>query len=167
MLFPNTHDCNYFINLDPSSTSISVPAWTCNEVEFTQFDLSSYSLLETLEIGDDCFSRVNTFKIQGINNLRTLKIGKNSFTIQKSCSWSIILSDEDLERGDPSKSFHIVNCDSLESIEIGQYSFSDYRGDFELAGLPSLQTITVGSTTSVSYNFYGSSFVINGFLLCS
>ena len=39
---------------------------------------------------------------------------------------------------DKSKSFHILNCESLESIQIGEYSFSDYAGEFELKNLPQL-----------------------------
>ena len=60
------------------------------------------------------------------------------------------------------KSFHILNCESLESIQIGQYSFSDFGGDFELKNLPQLQSIQIGVIGSSSSNFYYSSFVIRG-----
>ena len=63
---------------------------------------------------------------------------------------------------DRSKSFHILNCESLESIEIGEYSFSDFAGEFELKNLPQLQSIQIGTIGSKSYNFYASSFVIRG-----
>ena len=62
----------------------------------------------------------------------------------------------------PSKSFHILNCESLESIQIGEFSFSDFGGDFELKNLPQLQSIQIGTIGSRSYNFYYSSFVIRG-----
>ena len=42
------------------------------------------------------------------------------------------------------KIFHILNCESLESIDIGEYSFSDFGGDFELKNLPQLQSIQIG-----------------------
>ena len=61
-----------------------------------------------------------------------------------------------------SKSFHILNCESLESIEIGEYSFSDFGGVFELKNLPQLQSIQIGTIGSKSFNFYHSSFVIRG-----
>ena len=61
-----------------------------------------------------------------------------------------------------SKSFHILNCESLESIEIGEYSFSDFGGEFELKNLPKLQSIQIGTIGNDSYNFYSSSFVIRG-----
>ena len=56
-----------------------------------------------------------------------------------------------------SKSFHILNCKSLESIQIGKYSFSDFAGEFELKNLPQLQFIQFDS-----YNICLSSFVIRG-----
>ena len=55
-----------------------------------------------------------------------------------------------------------MNCGSLESIEIGEWSFIDFGGDFELKNLPQLQSIQIGTIGSESYNFCCSSFVIRG-----
>ena len=107
--------------------------------------------MESIEIGNDCFGSVKTFRIDGLNRLKTIKIGNNSFTQKKNRFGD-----------DKSKSFHILNCESLESIEIGQYSFSDFAGEFELKNLPQLQSIQIGTIGSNSYNFYRSSFVIRG-----
>ena len=105
--------------------------------------------MESIEIGNDCFASVKTFKIDGLNRLKTIKIGKNSFTQEKN------------DYGyNSSKSFHILNCESLESIQIGEYSFSDYAGEFELKNLPQLQSIQIGTIRSESDNFFFSSFVI-------
>ena len=57
------------------------------------------------------------------------------------------------------RSFSILNCVELESVEIGRYSFSDYGELFELKNLPKLETIRIDS-----YNFYYSSFVIKGII---
>ena len=114
-------------------------------------NLSSLDNLESIEIGDDCFESVQTFKIDGLNRLKTIKIGSNSFTHNKN----------DIGN-DKSKSFHILNCESLESIQIGEYSFSDFGGEFELKNLPQLQSIQIGTIGSKSYNFPNSSFVIEG-----
>ena len=100
---------------------------------------------------DECYSRVRTFQIDGLNRLKTIKIGSNSFTQRKNY-WG----------NDKSRSFHILNCESLESIQIGEFSFSDFGGDFELKNLPQLQSIQIGTIGSDSYNFYYSSFVIRG-----
>ena len=94
---------------------------------------------------------MKTFKIDGLNRLKTIKIGKNAFT-QHNSSWG----------NDESKSFHILNCESLESIQIGKYSFSDFAGEFELKNLPQLQSIQIGTVRSYSDNFRYSSFEIEG-----
>ena len=107
--------------------------------------------MESIEIGDDSFGSVSTFQIDGLNQLQTIKIGKNSFTHEKNRYGN-----------DESKSFHILNCESLESIEIGEYSFSDFTGDFELKNLPQLQSIQIGTIGKKSCNFCYSSFVIRG-----
>ena len=107
--------------------------------------------MESIEIGDDCFGSVKTFQIDGLNRLKTIKIGKNSFTQKKNDFGD-----------DESKSFHILNCESLESIQIGVYSFSDFGGEFELKNLPQLQSIQIGTIGSNSDNFSSSSFVIRG-----
>ena len=125
---------------------------------------SSFNIdcLQHLAIGDDCFGSVKTFKIDGLNQLKSLKIGKNSFTQLKKDDWDDDWSYD--KANNQSKSFHILNCESLESIEIGEYSFSDFAGQFELKNLPSLQSIQIGEIGSKSWNFYWSSFVIGGIL---
>ena len=133
---------------DSKITSITIANKSCNESDYTIFDFSRFSIVESIEIGDDCFGSVKTFQIDGLNRLKTIKIGNNSFTQRNGY--------------DSSKSFHILNCESLESIQIGLYSFSDFGGEFELKNLPQLQSIQIGIIGSQSYNFFGSSFVIRG-----
>ena len=96
---------------------------------------------------------VNLFVIDGLNELKSLKIGYNSFTKA--------LGGHD---NDSSRSFQILNCVELESIEIGLFSFSDYGGEFELKNLPKLSTIKIGEIGTDSSNFYCSSFVIKGII---
>ena len=48
------------------------------------WDVSLLYNLESIEIGDDCFESVQTFKIDGLNRLKTIKIGSNSFSQMKS-----------------------------------------------------------------------------------
>ena len=107
---------------------------------------------------------MQTFKIDGLNRLKTLKIGNNSFSQVKQSwldfyynhdKWNAMLNKQ-------SKSFHILICESLESIQIGEYSFSDFAGEFELKNLPQLQSIQIGTIGSKSNNFWHSSFVIRG-----
>ena len=122
-------------------------------VNYTIFDFSRFTLLKELIIGDECFMYVNVFNIDGLNELKSLMIGDNSFTKEKD-SWG----------NDEYRSFHILNCIELESIEIGRYSFSDYGGLFELNNLPKLSTIKIGEIGRYSYNFDYSSFEIKGII---
>ena len=137
--------------MNSSITSIVLPDWTCNDVDYTIFDFSRFTQVESIEIGNDCFGSMQSFQIDGLDRLKCLKIGNNSFTQNKNSFGD-----------DESKSFHILNCESLESIQIGPFSFSDYAGEFELKNLPQLQSIQIGTIGSESYNFYYSSFVIRG-----
>ena len=104
-------------------------------------------------IGNNSFMNVNEFVIDGMNELKSLKIGMNSFTKA--------LDSNDY---DSSRSFSIMNCIELESIEIGLYSFSDYGGEFELKNLPKLSTIKIGEIEMDSSNFYYCSLEIKGII---
>ena len=151
LLFPKTYNVSYILSIKSTVTSLILPNWTCNDGDYKVFDFSRFTRIRSIEIGSDSFGSVKTFKIYGLNRLKTIKIGNNSFTGQK-----------DYLGNDKSKSFHILNCESLESIQIGEYSFSDFGGEFELKNLPQLQSIQIGSIGSKSYNFCNSSLVIRG-----
>ena len=143
--------------IDSDVTSIRIPNSACNNIDYTIFDFTRFTLITSIEIGDDCFESVQTFKIEGLKRLKSVKIGKNSFTqVKESDDW-----DED-KANNQSRSFHILDCESLESIQIGKYSFSDFGGGFELSNLKSLKSIQIGTVGSDSYNFFWSSFVIRG-----
>ena len=133
----------------------------CDRCTWSDFDLSLFVFLETIEIGEECFAKVNTFKIDGLKHLRSVKIGDNSFTLVNEENW-----DDDWECDDEnsgvSRSFHILNCENLESIEVGGFSFSTYDGQFELKNLPSLRSVNIGLFRRKSCNFRYSSFVIQG-----
>ena len=126
----------------------------CDGYEFDQ--------LQELNLGDDCLGSVQTFTIDGLKLLKTIKIGKNSFTQVKKCNWDDDWDQAKKTANNQSKSFHILNCESLESIQIGEYSFSDFAGEFELKNLPQLQSIRIGTVWNESRNFWHSSFVIRG-----
>ena len=136
----------------PKLRRLSIGNKAFNEAE--TFELRNLIDLESIEIGDNKFNKVKSLIIDGLRELRELKIGSNSFTGSLNSYGN-----------DESKSFHILNCESLESIEIGEYSFSDYAGEFELKNLSKLQSLIIGSNTSNSYNFYNTnSLIIEGIL---
>ena len=140
-------------SIDLNIKSITISNNSCNNSEYTIFNFSRFIFLEELIIGNDCFCSVNLFNIDGLNHLKSIKIGNNSFTKKKNSN-----GDDD------SRSFSILNCDILISIEIGHHSFSDYGGGFELRNLPKLSTIKIGEIGSKSCNFYYSSFEIKGLI---
>ena len=82
---------------------------------------------------------METFKIDGLNRLKTIIIGNNSFSQVKQ-EWFHFYYTPNMRNAmlnKQSKSFHILNCESLESIQIG-------------------------TIENDSYNFRYSSFVIRG-----
>ena len=52
-----------------------------NSKEYCLYNLNSFDIIE---IGNDCFGSVQTFKIDGLNRLKSIKIGINSFTQNKN-----------------------------------------------------------------------------------
>ena len=105
------------------------------------FNLSPFSHLKSLIVGDDSFGSSIVFVADGLNELISVHIGMNSFTRRRNGA---------AER--TNREFHLKNCESLRELVIGRYSFSDYVV-FDLTNLPQLRTISVGTLQS-SYNFY-------------
>ena len=154
-LLPVTYSCDYIDSIESSVTLIHLLDKTCNELDYITFNISRFNLLEELIIGSYSFYSVNEFLIDGLTELKSLVIGSNSFTKAPNSYGN-----------DINRLFGISNCDELESIEIGRYSFSDYGGGFELNNLPKLSTIKIGKIGGAnwSYNFFYSSFVVKGII---
>ena len=145
----NSNDLNE-ISLDVEG--LVTDSFICNDL--TSLNLNTYDLLKSIVIGDYSFRNVLIFKIDGLNELKSLKIGKNSFT-----------KKENSHGNDRNRSFGILNCNELKSIEIGPFSFSDYGGGFELKNLPKLSTIKIGQIgrkSSKSYNFSSCALTVKG-----
>ena len=96
--------------------------------------------------------------------MKCVKIGKDSFTLVDSSDFDRDSNKAIKDADNIYRSFRILNCESLESIEIGQFSFFDYGGGFELRNLPALQLIDFGLNAIPSSHFCYSSFVIRGFI---
>ena len=103
--------------------------------------LSSLPSLESIEIGDNCFKDIsNDLRFRHFPLLESLKIGRKSF--YNETNGDIV-----------NRVLEISNCSNLLSIEIGEYSFSNFGYSFSLSSLPSLQNLTIGSIENDSYNF--------------
>jgi hypothetical protein len=86
-----------------------------------------------------------------LSELESIEIGGKSFT---RCT------DEDqIMEGAPLDGvFHIANCPKLTTIQVEDWSFSDYH-TFELTNLPSLCTVELGDW----FAYWASSFSLSGF----
>ena len=104
----------------------------CNGDEWKVLDVSELKWLKSIEIGDECFEKVNEVKLIGLNQLERVVIGQNSFTEHKF----------DIKRN-PDRRFYLRNCERLKELKIGRYSFSDYSV-CEIENLPSLEVIRIG-----------------------
>ena len=133
-----------YIDIDSISVSIeelTFMDYSQLEMGLVTMDLSSFSQLKSFECGDNSFNSVRQFIINGLNELESISIGMNSFTLSENSA------SERLNR-----EFHLKNCLSLRELSIDRYSFSDYH-IFELNNLPNLKSIVIGSSSD-SMNFY-------------
>ena len=145
--------------IQPSVQHLIIPNGICNSPNITVLNLSRFPELRAIEIGDYCFTSVTKFVINGLSKLNSLRIGSFSFSsdnIHKSFYEFIMPGFFHKEP----RSFHVVNCTSLQTIDISDYSFSDYGFQFELRKLPSLQSLKIGKHEQFSNNFVDCSFEI-------
>ena len=110
---------------------------------FSVLTLDSLPALELIDIGDECFHHVKTFRVSGMNSLERLVVGENSFTTSTGV-WDV--------REDPNSHFYLKNCPSLRDITIGRLSFSDYT-ICEIKNVDALETIEIGDLNENSENF--------------
>ena len=129
---PNSNDST--IDNHTESVTIGDGLFNNREPFIRSFYMHS---LKRIVIGNECFGKVRVFELNGLDELESVVIGKESFTYAKTKEeiWNSKRTDG---------SYRIVNCPKLKSIQIGQYSFNDYHS-FELNNLPSLQSIDMGS----------------------
>ena len=133
----------------------------CNDEDLLTFSISRFPDLIYLWIESFNFKNVSTFEILNNTHLEYIHIQDYSFTLFL-VEYGVETTEDEIR----SKSFRILNCEELKSIDIGRQSFSDFGGEFELKNLPQLQSINIGDYGS-SYNFYSSSFIIRGILIHS
>ena len=109
--------------------------------QYANLTMNHFGMLASLTIGDNSFPETNEFIIDSLPVLKTLSIGMNAFTRSPN-SMSAVTN----------RRLQISNCESLETIQIGRYAFSDYSA-LELVNLPALLALTIGNQEDSS-NFY-------------
>ena len=113
----------------------------CNDKCFKALVLSFFSNLKVLEVGDYSFAFVEEVKLIGLSHLERVVIGKNCFTKKKKGTGN-----------NPTRHFHLKNCERLRELKIGCQSFSDYSV-CEIENVPSLEVIEMGELNRWSFNF--------------
>lgn len=113
-----------------NTTELMTPNGLFNTNDVTSFSITNNGELKRIVIGNDCFGKVRVFNLDSISELESVVIGQRSFRI------GIDRQTDNVYR--------IVNCPKLNTIQIGDYSFVDYR-TFEMNDLPSLQSIDYGT----------------------
>ena len=139
------HNWNEWENVNKRVTELVIPSKCCNDTEWSEFDVSELKCLKSIDIGDYCFANVNEVKLIGMNRLKSVVIGMNSFT--KHMSWC---------GNDPNRHFYLKNCERMRELKIGRYSFSDYSV-CEIENVDCLEVIEMGEVTEVGYSFYNAS----------
>ena len=107
--------------------------WT-KKVRLSECFSSLLPHLEVLLIGNNCFSSLSEMTIKGMNNLKRITVGNDSFT-QPSRYYGC----------DPDAFFSVVDCPQLLGIEIGNRSFLEY-GICCFIYLPSLEEMKFGNS---------------------
>ena len=113
---------------------------SCNGKEWKSLDLSLLSKLRKLTIGDECFNEVETVKLNGLKELESVVVGKESFEFQ----------------GNRKTSFEMKDCEKLKELIIGEESFGFFNV-FSLENTPSMERIIMKEA-----NFYWASCRIHG-----
>ena len=135
---------------DKYITSLTVASGSGNGV--SRFELVGFERLKEIRIGDKCFTKVVSFKLDGLNSLGKLVVGEMSFTNGEYAN-KYYYTD---------RSFVVRNCPMLTLIDIGDCSFAEWGGEWVLSGLDRLEKLRIMSEEEESYNFNASPFVIKG-----
>ena len=114
---------------------------SCNGKEWKSLDLSLLSKLRKLTVGDECFNEVETVKLNGLKELESVVVGKESFEFQ----------------GNRKTSFELKDCEKVKELIIGEESFNLF-GKFSLENTPSMERIIMKG-----WNFYWASCWFHGY----
>ena len=97
----------------------------CDDYQNEVLDLSRFSALEELTIGDGCFNYVSKVSVVGLKKLKSVAIGAKSFQNESNDS-ELVVSD----------------CPELTSLSIGNESFKGFK-EMKLSGLDGLKRVVM------------------------
>ena len=104
----------------------SIDVKKCEDYQNEVLDLSRFTELEALTIGDGCFNYVSKVSVVGLKKLKSVAIGAKSFQNESNDS-ELVVSD----------------CPELASLTIGNGSFKGFK-EMKLSGLDGLKRVVMG-----------------------
>ena len=104
----------------------SIDVKKCEDYQNEVLDLSRFTELEALTIGDGCFNYVSKVSVVGLKKLKSVAIGAKSFQNESNDS-ELVVSD----------------CPELVSLSVGNESFKGFR-EMKLNGLDGLKRVVMG-----------------------
>ena len=104
----------------------SIDVKKCEDYQNEVLDLSRFTELEALTIGDRCFNYVSKVSVVGLKKLKSVAIGEKSFQNESNDS-ELIVSD----------------CPELASLSVGNESFKGFK-EMKLSGLDGLKRVVMG-----------------------
>ena len=98
----------------------------CNGEEIRKLVLKNMERIETISIGNKCFSNVRCFEVYNLSSLYSIEIGQDSFTnCDRLDNKPVDNNAKDICIENNSKCT-ILNCSCLTDIKIGEGSFSSF-----------------------------------------
>ena len=104
----------------------SIDVKKCEDYQNEVLDLSRFTELEELTIGDGCFNYVSKVSVVGLKKLKSVAIGAKSFQNESNDS-ELIVSD----------------CPELVSLSVGNESFKGFK-EMRVNGLDGLKRVVMG-----------------------
>ena len=104
----------------------SIDVKKCEDYQNEVLDLSRFSALKALTIGDGCFNYVSKVSVVGLKKLKSVAIGAKSFQNDRNDS-ELVVSD----------------CPELVSLSVGNESFKGFK-EMKLSGLDGLKRVVMG-----------------------
>ena len=142
---------NGLLELNPLVYQIRIVPNCCN-TNISVLDLSKYTRLEQLIVGNNSFNCVTEVKLIGLEELDSVVIRPNCFAIKSN--------------HETTGRFYLKDCPKLKSLKIGRYSFSDYTV-CEIENVDALESIEMGELTEWSRNFFYASLELKSILIHS
>ena len=103
----------------------SIDVKKCEDYQNEVLDLSRFTELEELTIGDGCFNYVSKVSVVGLKKLKSVAIGAKSFQNESNDS-ELVVSD----------------CPELTSLSVGNESFKGFK-EMKLSGLDGLKRVVM------------------------